>query len=205
MTCASTSRATSRRTSTRRYERCSPQVRPSSTGYPPTTCSSGTWSRSPRSAGVSRAGACPARSACSWASPARTRCPRAAMLFMGFTSSHVHGLAAGNLASYETVPGWTDCTPGSYLAGGTNMHLSHIGIELDRWYELGHADRLHRMFNPRRSESAEVLSPDQCPATSTFEAERDEDVARFGLVGHNEQMQFLSRCSRRPRPPTARS
>jgi hypothetical protein len=38
-----------------------------------------------------------------------------------------------------------------------------------------------------------VLSPDQCPLTSTFRAQRDEDVDRFGLVGHNEQMQFLSR------------
>jgi hypothetical protein len=128
--------------------------------------------------------------------PGADKVPPGAMLFMGFTSSHVHGLAAGNLASYETVPGWTDCTPGSYLAGGANMHLSHIGIELDRWYEFGHADRLHRMFNPRRSEGAEVLSPDMCPATSTFEAERDEDITRFGLVGHNEQMQFLSRVEK---------
>jgi hypothetical protein len=79
------------------------------------------------------------------------------------------------------------------MAGGANMHLSHIGIELDRWYELTHRDRLHRMFNPRRSEGEEVLSPDQCPATSTFEAQRDEDVETYGLVGHNEQMQFLSR------------
>jgi hypothetical protein len=119
--------------------------------------------------------------------------PAGAMLFMGFTSSHVHGLAAGNLASYETIPGWTDCTPEGYMAGGANMHVSHIGIELDRWYALSHRDRLHRMFHPRRDESEEVLSPDQCPFTSTFEAQRDEDVERFGMVGHNEQMQFLSR------------
>lgn len=115
------------------------------------------------------------------------------MLFMGFTSSHVHGLAAGNLASYETVPGWTDATPNSYMAGGANMHVSHIALELERWYGLDHRDRLQRMFHPRRDESEEVLSPDQCPGTSTFRAERDHDVERFGLVGHNEQMQFLSR------------
>lgn len=119
--------------------------------------------------------------------------PSGAMLFMGFTSSHVHGLAAGNLASYETIPGWTDCTPDSYMAGGANMHLSHIAIDLERWYRLAHSDRLHRTFDPRRSESEEVLSPDQCPATSTFKVQRDEDVAQYGLVGHNEQMQFLSR------------
>src|SRR5581483_12431524 len=55
--------------------------------------------------------------------PGAERIPEGAMLFMGFTSSHVHGLAAGNLASYETVPGWTDCTPDSYMAGGANMHV----------------------------------------------------------------------------------
>jgi hypothetical protein len=125
--------------------------------------------------------------------PGAEKIPAGAMLFMGFTSSHVHGLAAGNLASYETLPGWTDCTPESYMAGGANMHVSHIGIELERWYALSHPDRLHRMFHPRRHEAEEVLSPDQCPGTSTFEAQRDEDVERFGLVGHNEQMQFLSR------------
>ncbi|MGH9081874.1 MAG: DUF7405 family protein [Acidimicrobiales bacterium] len=119
--------------------------------------------------------------------------PAGAMLFMGFTSSHVHGLAAGNLASYETVPGWTDATPASYMAGGANMHVSHIAIELERWYSLDHRARLHRMFNPRREETEEVLSPDQSPATATFRAERDRDVEQFGLVGHNEQMQFLSR------------
>ena len=125
--------------------------------------------------------------------PGAEKIPAGAMLFMGFTSSHVHGLAAGNLPSYETIPGWTDATPSSYMAGGANMHVSHIAIDLERWYALDHRDRLHRMFHPRRSEPEEVLSPDQCPSTSTFKAERDEDVERFGLVGHNEQMQFLSR------------
>lgn len=119
--------------------------------------------------------------------------PEGAMLFMGFTSSHVHGLAGGNLASYETIPGWTDAEPDSYMAGGANMHVSHIAIELDRWYALPHRDRLQRMFHPRRNEPEEILSPDQSPATSTFKDERDQDVEKFGLVGHNEQMQFLSR------------
>jgi len=125
--------------------------------------------------------------------PGAEKIPAGAMLFMGFTSSHVHGLAAGNLASYETVPGWTNCVPGDYMAGGANMHVSQISIKLDQWYALDHRDRLQRMFDPRRTDAEEVLSPDQCPATSTFHAERDADVERFGLVGHNEQMQFLSR------------
>jgi len=38
-----------------------------------------------------------------------------------------------------------------------------------------------------------VLSPDQAPATSSFEPEREADAQRYGLLGHNEQLQFLSR------------
>ncbi|MGH9068510.1 MAG: DUF7405 family protein [Acidimicrobiales bacterium] len=125
--------------------------------------------------------------------PGADKIPAGAELFMGFTSSHLHGLADGDLPSFETIPGWTDQTPDSYFAHGTAMHLSHIGIELDKWYGMSHTDRLHRMFHPRRTETEDVLSPDQAPATSTFKEQRDEDVANHGLVGHNEQMQFLSR------------
>ena len=125
--------------------------------------------------------------------PGAESVPDGAMLFMGFTSSHVHGLAQSNLANFETVPGYTDLTPQSYFAGGTSMHLSHIAIKLDEWYAYGPRERLHRMFHPRRTEPPEVLSPDQAPATSSFEPERDADARQYGLVGHNEQIQFLSR------------
>lgn len=125
--------------------------------------------------------------------PGADSVPDGAMLFMGFTSSHVHGIAQGDLASFETIPGYTDLTPDSYFAGGAAMHLSRIAIKLDEWYAYGPRERLHRMFHPRRTEAAEVLSPDQAPATSSFEPERDADAQRYGLLGHNEQMQFLSR------------
>ncbi len=125
--------------------------------------------------------------------PGADRIPAGAMLFMGFTSSHVHGLAAGNLPSFETLPGYTDQTPDSYFANGTAMHLSHIALDLQRWYEFSPQQRLQRMFHPRRTETDEVLTPDQSPASSTFKAQRDNDAAAFKLVGHNEQMQFLSR------------
>jgi len=125
--------------------------------------------------------------------PGAEHIPAGSMLFMGFTSSHVHGLAAGNLPSFETVPGYTDAKVGDYFAGGTSMHLSHIAIDLEKWYALPHQGRLHRMFHPRRTEGPEVLSPDQSPATSTFEEQRDKDAEEHGVLGHNEQMQFLSR------------
>jgi hypothetical protein len=125
--------------------------------------------------------------------PGAEHVPDGAMLFMGFTSSHVHGLAAGNLPSFETLPGYTDVGVDDYFAGGTAMHLSHIGINLDQWYAMSPTDRLHRMFHPRRTEEPEVLSPDQSPATSTFEEQRDQDAEQHGILGHNEQLQFLSR------------
>ncbi|MGH8960346.1 MAG: DUF7405 family protein [Jatrophihabitantaceae bacterium] len=121
--------------------------------------------------------------------------PAGSMLFMGFTSSHVDGLAGGNLPSFETIPGYTDVGVEDYFAGGTAMHLSHIGIELDQWYAMGPTDRLHRVFDPRRTDAPEVLSPDQSPKTVAFAEQRDADAASHGILGHNEQMQFLSRVN----------
>jgi hypothetical protein len=125
--------------------------------------------------------------------PGAEKIPAGAMLFMGFTSSHIHGLAAGNLPSFETLPGYTDQTPDSYFAHGTAMHLSHIAVDLERWYRFTARERLQRAFHAGRSDPAEVLSPDQSPESSTFKTERDQHVRDYKLVGHNEQMQFLSR------------
>jgi hypothetical protein len=125
--------------------------------------------------------------------PGAEHVPAGAMLFMGFTSSHKDGLAQGNLASFETLAGYTDVAVDDYFAGGTAMHLSHIGINLDEWYALGARDRLQRMFDARRTESQEVLSPDQSPGTVTFEQQRDRDAQEHKIIGHNAQMQFLTR------------
>jgi len=128
--------------------------------------------------------------------PGADKIPAGAMLFMGFTSSHVHGLAQGNLPSFETIPGYTDQTPQSYFAHGTIMHLSHIAIDLEGWYSLEHKGRLHRMFDPRRAEGPEVLSPSQAPETSTFKEQLEADAKQYGVIGHNAQMQFLSRLEK---------
>ncbi|MGH2365765.1 MAG: DUF7405 family protein [Chloroflexota bacterium] len=125
--------------------------------------------------------------------PGADKIPAGAMLSMGFTSSHLHGLAQGNLPSFETLPGYTDQQPDSYFAHGTFMHLSHILIDLPKWYAMSHSDRLHRMFNPRRTEPAEHLSPSQAPDTTTFLPRLEEDARQHHVVGHNAQMQFLSR------------
>lgn len=125
--------------------------------------------------------------------PGADKIPAGAMLFMGFTSSHLHGLAQGNLPSFETVPGYTNQTPESYFAHGTIMHLSHIALDLEGWYGMDHQNRLHRMFNPRRHEVPEHLSPSQAPETTTFKEQLEEDAKTTGILGHNAQMQFLSR------------
>lgn len=124
--------------------------------------------------------------------PGAEHVPAGSMLFMGFTSSHVDGLAQGNLPSFETLPGYTNLKPDDYFAGGTHAHLSHIGIDLERWYRLSHSDRRARVFNPRRTEEEHVLSPSQAPDTVTFEEDLVKD-AETGVVGHNAQMQSLSR------------
>jgi hypothetical protein len=125
--------------------------------------------------------------------PGADKIPAGAMLFMGFTSNHVHGLAQGNLPSFETIPGYTDQTPESYFANGAIMHLSHIAIDLGGWYSLDHKERLHRMFNSRRTEGPENLSPSQAPETSTFRDQLENDAKKTGILGHNAQMQFVSR------------
>jgi hypothetical protein len=125
--------------------------------------------------------------------PGADHIPTGSMLFLGFTSSHVHGLAAGNLPSFETLPGFTDQSPKSYFAGGAAMHLSHIALDLERWYRFTRKERLAHMFHPRRTDPDEVLSVDQSPASTTFREQRDADAATYKLVGHNEQMQYLSR------------
>ena len=128
--------------------------------------------------------------------PGGEKIPAGAMLFMGFTSSHVHGLAQGTLPSFETIPGYSDQTPDSYFAHGTMMHLSHIAIDLEGWYSLEHQGRLQRMFHARRTEAPEVLSPSQAPEITTFKEQREQDAKDHGLVGHNAQMQFLSRLEK---------
>src|SRR6185437_3456575 len=128
--------------------------------------------------------------------PGADKVPPGAMLFMGFTSSHVHGLAQGSLPSFETIPGYTDQTPESYFANGTMMHLSHIAIDLEGWYKLDHPGRLQRMFHARRTETEEILSPSQAPETSTFKEQLEDDAKVHKLLGHNAQMQFLSRVDK---------
>lgn len=127
--------------------------------------------------------------------PGADKVPAGSMLFMGFTSSHVHGLAQGTLPSFETLPGYTDQTPESYFANGTMMHLSHIAIDLESWYKLDHKGRLHRMFDVRRKDAEEVLTPAQGPETVTYKPQLEEDAKNTRILGHNAQMQFLTRLA----------
>jgi hypothetical protein len=79
---------------------------------------------------------------------------------------------------------------------GTAMHLSHILIDLEAWYRLDRRGRLHRMFNPRRTEGPEVLSSPQAAETVIFKDELGQDARTHKVIGHNEQMQHLVRVYR---------
>ena len=53
---------------------------------------------------------------------------------MGFTSTQTQALGPSNLPSFETLAGVTDQWPNGYFAAGTAMHLSHLYLDLDLWY-----------------------------------------------------------------------
>jgi hypothetical protein len=52
------------------------------------------------------------------------------------------------------------------------------------------------MFNPRRTEGSEVLSPSQAPELSTFKEELERDAQGYKMIGHNAQMQRPSRVGK---------
>ena len=76
------------------------------------------------------------------------------------------------------------------------MHLSHVVIDLELWYSMFHRERLYRLFSPRRTEPEQVLLLSQAADTSTFEPGLEQDSRIHHIVGHNAQMQFLSRVDK---------
>ena len=73
--------------------------------------------------------------------------PDGAELFLGFTSTQAQGLGPRKIVNFETL-GYVDLRSG-YFHGGTHMHLSHIGEQLDTWYQLfDFDDRVDTVFRP---------------------------------------------------------
>jgi hypothetical protein len=126
--------------------------------------------------------------------PGAGEIPDRSQLMLGFTSTQQHALGPDNLVSFETLPSVTNQWPNGYFRGGCAMHMSHLFLDLARWYgSFDYAQRVHRMFSPR------TPLPSGEPVTianaATDASTRDQVVndAAGGLVGHNAPLRLATR------------
>lgn len=101
-------------------------------------------------------------------------------LFTGFFSGR-----RGTQASEDRVT-----IPSGEFAGGTTMHLSHLDLELDRWFNaFDDAGRVARMFSPE-------MDPEDVAEFATdvpFTKDVAEVAAENDLVGHHEKVARVRR------------
>jgi hypothetical protein len=120
--------------------------------------------------------------------------PQRSQLMMGFTSTQPAALGPDNLVSFETLPGLTNQWPGGYFAAGCAMHVSHLTLDLDGWYQQDYATRVGRMFSPHTavpSDGSTVTIPNG-PQDVTTQAQLDQDKST-GTLGHNGTLQQVTR------------
>lgn len=97
--------------------------------------------------------------------------PERAPLMLGF-----HSGLRGNQATEEAIT--IDTGP---LAGGTTMHVSHLTLDVDSWYEQDADRRSAHMFSPAiDADAAEKLVDDARSDADNLPA----SAAAHGLVGH---------------------
>jgi hypothetical protein len=128
--------------------------------------------------------------------PGADAIPDRAQLTMGFTSTQPDALGPDNIPSFETLKGVTDQFPSGYFAHGCAMHLSHLYLDLDRWYRTGtsgYAERVQRMFSPRTNVPADgtVTIPNGPAQVATLQQVREDAAA--GKAGHNSLLQMATR------------
>jgi hypothetical protein len=119
--------------------------------------------------------------------------PDRAQLMMGFTSTQPAALGPDNIPSFETLKGVTDQFPSGYFAHGCAMHLSHLYLDLERWYGRSYADRVARMFSPSTAVPADgtvTLANGPTQVTTLDQVKAD---ARAGKAGHNSLLQMATR------------
>jgi hypothetical protein len=126
--------------------------------------------------------------------------PAAAQLMMGFTSTQTQALGPDNIPSFETLPKVTDQWPNGYFAAGCAMHLSHLYLDIDSWYNSmdtsAYAERVKRMFSPRAripADPATVTLPNGPADISTMAQVKQDATGR--LVGHNALLQQATRLA----------
>jgi hypothetical protein len=127
--------------------------------------------------------------------PGADSIPLNAQLTMGFTSTQQQALGADAVPAFETLRGITDQWPNGYFRYGTNMHLSHLKIDLDLWYgNHDYKNRVARMFSPSTAVPTDgtVTIPNGPAQVATLQQVQD-DIKRTGLVGHNAALQQATR------------
>jgi Dyp-type peroxidase family protein len=123
-----------------------------------------------------------------------SRIPESAQLFLGFTSSQRHALGPGVIANFESLPGLTDQWPNGYFRNGTTMHVSHVYLDLELWYEeFTFDDRVWATFRPAVDVPAGTQTvPQGAHEVVGVQAVLDE-VAGHGFTGHSAAMQPATR------------
>lgn len=122
--------------------------------------------------------------------------PNDAQLMMGFTSTQTQALGPSNLPSFETLAGVTDQWPNGYFAAGCAMHLSHLYLDIDLWYNsFTYADRVQRMFSPHTPVPSDpnTVTIANGPAQVSTMAQVKQDATTSKLLGHNSLLQQATR------------
>jgi hypothetical protein len=124
--------------------------------------------------------------------------PDAAHLYMGFTSTQTQALGPDNLPSFETLRGVTNQWPNGYFAAGCAMHLSHLYLDINLWYDsFDYSKRVKRMFSPRTpvpSNQNTVTIPNGPGQLATM-AQVKEDAQTLHMAGHNAVLQQAARLA----------
>ena len=119
-----------------------------------------------------------------------------AQLFLGFTSSQRGALGPEMIASLETLPGLTDQWPDGYFRNGTTMHVSHLYLDLKRWYrDFTFDDRVWATFRPRLDVRTGTRTVPQGPRQVVDVEEILDEIAEQGFTGHSAAMQPANRLS----------
>jgi hypothetical protein len=126
--------------------------------------------------------------------PGADQIPERSQLMMGFTSTQTAALAPDNLPSFETLRGVTDQWPSGYFAAGCAMHLSHLYLDIEKWYGQSYSSRVGQMFSPHTvvPSSQSTVTISNGPAdVATMEQVNNE--AAEGKAGHNSLLQQATR------------
>jgi hypothetical protein len=126
--------------------------------------------------------------------------PDKSQLMLGFTSTQTAALGPDNIVSFETLPGVTNQWPSGYFAAGCAMHMSHLSLDLVRWYDQGqggfdYSTRVARMFSPHTpvpGDAATVTLPNG-PSEVASKQQVLNDASSAGVLGHNETLQQATR------------